>query len=132
MPTKTSSNTKSGGGLLVAALLVVALGLVYGLGKRPGGPDKDDDKEESVVFTVAFNPPKRLTYVIISVVANNVLVVDKEKTKVSPWNRTFPIKKGQNITLTATQEVPSRLACAVNGVQQESTEFAGSIVCIYS
>lgn len=131
MATQTKTGISAGGLLGLFITVVVGAGVLYGLGQRSVDNPKKDNKDQVVVMTVTFEPPKRLTFVYISVVVNAVLVVNNEKTKTSPWVRSFTVKKGQNITLTAAQEVSSRLTCLVNGTVQEFTDHPGSVVCIY-
>ncbi len=123
-----ATKTKSGGGtLFLAVALIVGAGFFYSLGS--GKPGKED---RGVALLVRFEPEKRLTSVDVHVTVNGSVVFNHVKTKNSPWSEVVPLSKGQTVVLTATQEVPSRLSCAVYGVVQETRDIPGAVVCMYT
>lgn len=122
-----ATKTKTGAGtiLFVAVALVVGAGFLYGLVKRT-----PSDERSGVVFTVTFEPVKRLQAVNIVVLVNG-LQVQVDSTRNSPWRTTVTLKRRQIATLIATQESSSRLSCAVNGEVQESRVLPGKVVCTH-
>lgn len=122
-----ATKTKTGVGtvLFVAVALVVGAGFLYGLVKRA-----PSDERSGVVFTVTFEPAKRVLPVDIVILVNG-LPVKTDKMRETPWKAIVQIKRGQTATLIATQESSSRLSCAVNGEVQESRILPGKVVCTH-
>lgn len=123
MSTSTKRGSSFGTLVVVAALAVAAV--VYTSGK----PKQREDR--FIKVSVIFSPSAtaRLTPVIVNVTANGSSVYKNERVKVSPWEQVIPVRKGSTVTVTASQQVPSKLACAINDVVQETTEFPGTVHC---
>ena len=111
--------------LTVAVVVVVGLGFFYGLVRNTLSDDS-----AGVTLSVMFEPKDRVLAVEISVKIDGV-VDPLERTKRSPWTRVVILRKGQTVTLTATQSVPAKLSCAVNGEAQETKAFPGTVTCIH-
>lgn len=123
MGTKTGSSAGSKLAMFVA--LVVVAGFGYGLVKR-----EPSDERSGVLFTVAFEPAQRVTFIEI-VVFVDVVAVETDRTKKTPWDTVVQLRRGETATIKATQSVPSKLSCAVNGEVQETREFPGSVTCTH-
>lgn len=122
----TKTKTSAGGALFLVAALIVGAGFLYnGLIKRT-----PSDDGRTVLFTVVFEPTKRVTFVDIIILVNGV-AFQTDKTKESPWDSAVPLKKGQIATLKATQTVSAKLSCAVNGDVQETRDRPGTVTCIH-
>jgi hypothetical protein len=124
MSTQTGT---SGRGLVTLGLAVIVVAGVMFASRT----NRRADEERPVVLTVTFEPTQRLTPVTIYATLNGAPVVNNIQVKNSPWTMTVPTRRGNEITLIATQEVAARLDCAIDGVVQEVREFPGSVVCAY-
>ena len=121
----SKTKTSAGGTLVVFVALIVGAGFLYGLVKRT-----DSNEASSAALSVTFEPKNRTTSVDI-VVSIDGIAAPPVKTRTSPWNKLVPLRRGQTITLVATQSVPAKLSCAINGQVQETRAFPGSVTCIH-
>jgi hypothetical protein len=119
------TKTSAGGMLVMFVALIVGAGFLYGLVKRT-----DSNEASSAALSVIFEPKDRTTSVDIIVSIDGVVSIST-KTRTSPWNKLVPLRRGQTITLVATQSVPAKLSCAINGQVQETRAFPGSVTCIH-
>lgn len=125
------TKTKSGMGSKLAAFVAVIVigGFFYGWSKNLT-PDKPKD-ELAVSLSVIFEPKSRTLPVIIIATLDKAIVVNEDRVTKSPWKTEILMRRGQTITLTASQTVAARLSCAINGMILDTTSGPDWVTCRY-